>query len=303
MRLLLIVNAKAQSVTPWTINVIERALSTEYDVEVVRTKRKGHATHLARGAAHEGIDLVVSLGGDGTVNEVANGLAGTEVTMAVIPGGGTNVLARSLGIPRDPVEATWYLIAHRNHPPRRVPLGRADDRFFTFGCGVGFDGAIVRDVERRQRLKKGLGHPYYVWSGVRLFLTGVDRGHAPLRLRWGPQLEHRRDGLFLAICQKTRPFTYLGNRELNVCPEAQLELGLDCLALDTFRSATILRIVAQVFGNGRHIRNPHALYLHDQGRIEVTADRPLPMQMDGEYVGNRDRVLLEAVPDALSLRY
>jgi diacylglycerol kinase family enzyme len=303
VRLLLIVNANAQSVTPWTINVIERALSTEYDVDVARTKRKGHATHLARGAAHEGFDIVVSLGGDGTVNEVANGLAETDVIMAVIPGGGTNVLARSLGIPRDPIEATWYLIAHRNNPPRRVPLGRADDRYFTFGCGIGLDGAIVRDVERRQRLKKGFGHPYYVWSGVRLFVTGVDRRHPAVRLRWGPRLEDKRGGLFLAICQKTRPFTYLGNRELNVCPEARLELGLDCLALDTFRTPTILRIVAQAFGKGRHVRNPHAVYLHDQERIEVTADRPLPVQMDGEYLGERDRLLLESVPNVLSLRY
>jgi diacylglycerol kinase family enzyme len=303
VRLLLIVNVNASSVTPWGINVIERALSTEYEVDVARTKRQGHATHLARGAAHEGFGMVVSLGGDGTVNEVANGLAGTEVTMAIIPGGGTNVLARSLGIPRDPIEATWYLIANRNNRPHRVPLGRADDRYFTFGCGIGLDGAIVRDVERRQRLKKGLGHPYYVWSAVRLFFAGIDRRHAPVRLRWGPELEHERGGLFLAICQKTRPFTYLGHRELNVCPDARLELGLDCFAVDSLRTATILRIVAQAFGKAKHVRSPHVLYLHDQERIEVTCDEPLPMQMDGEYLGERDHVLLESVPNALSLRY
>jgi diacylglycerol kinase family enzyme len=303
VRLLLIVNVNASAVTPWAINVIERALSSELDVEVARTKRRDHATHLARGAAHEGFDVVASLGGDGTVNEVANGLAGTQVSMAVIPGGGTNVLARSLGIPRDPIEATWYLIANHRNPPRRVPLGRADGRYFTFACGVGLDGAIVRDVERRQRLKKEIGHPYYVWSAARIFFTGVDRRRPRVRVRWGQNLEHERGGLFLAICQKTRPFTYLGSREMHLCPQARLEKGLDCLALDTLRTPTVLRIVAQTFGSGKHVRNPHVLSLHDQERIEVTCDGPIPVQMDGEYLGDRDRVLLEAVPDALSLLY
>src|SRR5918999_3856932 len=130
MRLLVIVNVNAQSVTPWTVDVIERALASEFKVEVVRTKRKEHAMHLARGAVHEGFDAVVSFGGDGTVNEVANGLAGSAVPLAIIPGGGTNVLARSLGIPPDPIDATAHLLANYRKPPRRVPLGRADGRFF-----------------------------------------------------------------------------------------------------------------------------------------------------------------------------
>ena len=303
MRLLLIVNENASAVSPWAINVIERALSSELDVDVARTKRQDHATHLARGAAHEGFDVVAPLGGDGTVNEVANGLAGTNVSMAVIPGGGTNVLARSLGIPRDPIEATWHLIANHRNAPHRVPLGRADDRYFTFACGIGLDGAIVRDVERRQLLKKEIGHPYYVWSAARIFFTAIDRRRPGVHLRWGPNLEHSRDGLFLAISQKTSPFTYLGSREMHICPDARLEKGLDLLALDTLRTPTVLRIVAQTFGSRKHVRNPHVLSLHDQERIEVISERPLPVQMDGEYLGDRDRLMLESVPDALSLLY
>jgi diacylglycerol kinase family enzyme len=303
MRLLVIVNVNAQSVTPWTVDVIERALASEFKVDVVRTKRKEHAMHLARGAVHEGFDAVASFGGDGTVNEVANGLAGSSVPLAIIPGGGTNVLARSLGIPRDPIEATWYLIAHRDRPPRRVSLGRVEDRYFTFACGVGLDGAIVRDVERRQMLKKGLGHPYYVWSALRIFFGGIDRRRPVIGLRWGPNLEHHRDGLYLAIAQKTRPFTYLGNRELHICPEADFDRGLDCFAVDTMRTDTILRIVAGIFGSHRHVRNRHALYLRDEPRIEVTCAQPLPVQMDGEYIGDRQHIVLESVPDALSLLY
>lgn len=301
MRLLLIVNVNAQSVTPWMVDVIERALASEYKVDRAATKQQGHAMHLARGAAHEGFDLVVSLGGDGTVNEVANGLAGTDVPMAIIPGGGSNVLARSLGIPRDPVEATWYLISSRHREPRRITLGRANGRYYTFTCGIGFDGAIVREVEQRQRRKKGLGNPYYVWSAARLLLAGIDRRKPLVHLRWGSELEHRRDGLFVAISQKTRPFTYLANREMNLCPRARLELGLDCIALDTLAVPTILKIAAQAFGSGKHIRNRHALYLHDQPRIEITCDSPMPAQMDGEYIGEHSRLELEAVPSALSL--
>jgi diacylglycerol kinase family enzyme len=303
VKLLLIVNAKAGSVTPGAVNVIESALSSEFKVERAETKRQGHATHLAQGAAHEGVDLVVSMGGDGTVNEVVNGLAGTHVPLGLIPAGGTNVLARSLGIPKDPVEATWHLLANRNNPPRRVPLGRAAGRYFTFGCGIGFDGAIVREVERRQRMKKNLGHPYFVWSGLRIFFAGVDRKHAPIRLRWGPNLEHERKSLFMAICQKTRPFTYFKDREMNICPEARLEKGIDCLAVDTFRAPTILRIVGQAFRGGVDIRNPHILYLHDQQQIEATGDIDLPVQMDGEYIGDHRKVLFESIPDALSLLY
>lgn len=302
MRLLAIVNVNAQSVTPWTINVIERALSSEFKVELVRTKRKEHATHLARSAVHEGFDVVASFGGDGTVNEVANGLARSHVPMAIIPGGGTNVLARSLGIPHDPVEATWYLIAHRQNQPRRVSLGRANDRYFTFGSGAGLDGAIVRDVERRQALKRGLGHPYYVWSGLRIFAR-VDRRRPVIGLRWGADLEHQRDGFFLAICQKTRPFTYLGNRELHVCPRAGFDRGLDCFAVDTMAPATILRIAAQTLSSHGHVRNRHALYLEDQPRIEVSCELPLPVQTDGEYIGDRDRISFESIPNALSLLY
>jgi diacylglycerol kinase family enzyme len=201
------------------------------------------------------------------------------------------------------VEATWHLLANRNNPPRRVPLGRAADRYFTFACGIGFDGAIVREVERRQRMKKNLGHPYFVWSGLRIFFAGVDRRHAPISLRWGPNLEHERKSLFMAICQKTRPFTYFKDREMNICPEARLEKGIDCLAVDTFRASTILRIVGQAFRGGIDLRNPHILYLHDQQQIEATGDMDLPVQMDGEYIGDHRKVLFESIPDALSLLY
>jgi YegS/Rv2252/BmrU family lipid kinase len=303
MRALLIANVNAATVTPRMAEVMERALSSEMKVDLQATKRQGHATHLARGAVHEDVDLVISFGGDGTVNEVANGLAGSAVPLAIIPGGGTNVLARSLGIPKDPIEATGHLLANLRNEPRRVALGRADDRYFTFACGIGLDGAIVRAVERRQRIKKTAGEWYYVWSGARLLFAGIDRSDPPVTVRWGPDLEHHRDDLFLAIVQNTRPYTYLGDREMHICPRADLDGGLDLLALDRFRLSFILRIVGQMFTTGRHVNNRHVLSLHDQQRIEITTSLPMPVEMDGEYVGDRTTLRMESVANALSVLY
>lgn len=301
MRLLLIANVTAQQVTPWKVTIIESALASAFDLDVVLTKRGGHATHLARGAAHQGVDLVVALGGDGTVNEVANGLAGTSVPMGILPGGGVNVLARSLGIPSDPIEATAHLLHHRDDPPRRVTLGRADGRYFTFSCGVGLDGAIVRQVERRKALKKAGRSGYYAWTALRVFFVGYGRRRPKVSVRWGHDLEHHRDGLFLAIVQNTDPFTYLGPRPMHLCPEADLDGGLDLVALDSLRVGFVLRVIASSFGSGRHTRSRHVLHLHDQQRIEIICDEPLPVQADGEYMGNRERLTLEAVPNALWL--
>ncbi len=299
-RLLLIANVKGRSFTPKRLEVIAKALSSEYTVRVAETKRQGHATHVARGAVHEGIDVVVVMGGDGTLNEVANGLAGSRVPLGILPGGGTNVFARSLGIPEDLFEASAMLLEAAKSEPRRIPLGRADGRYFVFTCGMGFDGAIVRTVERRQRLKKAGGEWFYLWSGVLAF-SRYDRRTPHLTVAWGPELEHRRSGLYLAIGQKASPFTYLREREFRVCPDAELMDGVDLFALDTMKLRTVLRALLQALSSGRQVKGRHAVYLHGEDRIVIEADRPLPVQMDGEYLGERTRLELEVVPDALSV--
>lgn len=301
MRLLLIANVKAQTVTPRKVRFMHRALASQADVELVHTKRRGHGTELARRAVDEGYDVVVVLGGDGTVNEAANALVGTPIPVAIIPGGGTNVLARALGIPRDPVRAAGHLLAVMREPPRRIWVGRADDRYFAFTCGLGLDGAIVRRVERRQLLKKTAGHGYYVWSGFAAALSDYDRRTPLATVRWGDELEHERRGLFLAISQNGRPFTYLLSRPMHLCPMARFDRGLDLIGIESFRIPFLLRMVVRSFGSRRHIRDHRVLHLHDQRRIEIACDRPLPAQMDGEYLGLRDRLSLEAVPDALSV--
>jgi diacylglycerol kinase family enzyme len=301
-RMLLIANANARSVTPYSREVIARALSAEFKVEVAETERPGHAIDLAREAAVEGLDLVVAMGGDGTVNEVANGLAGTQTPMAVLPAGGVNVFARSVGIPEDAVEATGWLLQRLDQPPREIALGRIDERYFTMSCGVGFDGAVVRLVEQRQLLKKAAGDWFFVWTGLRVFYFGYKRRRARIHLSWGEGFAEQREGLHLAIVQKANPYTFLGSRAMRLCPGVEREGGLDCMAVDTMRSWTILRVVAASLGRARHPRFKHVLFLHDQPALRIDCDEALPAQADGEYIGDRSAVTVESVPGALLVR-
>lgn len=301
VRLLLIVNARAGTVTPRKVRFIERALGDETKVERVDTRRRGHATELARGAAEGTHDVVVVVGGDGTINEAVNGLAGSDVGLGIIPGGGTNVLARSLGVPPDPLRAAGHLLARLRAPARRIPLGRADGRYFTFACGMGLDGEIVRQVERRQALKKAAGHGFFLWTALRVGLFDYDLRTPRLEMRWGRDLEHHAEGLVFAICQNLDPFSYLTRLPLHICPRAGIDLGLDCLAARPLGRLRTVRWATQTLGSARHVRDRRAVYLHDQRRIHLRSEGPLPVQMDGEFLGRRDHLELESIPEALAI--
>jgi diacylglycerol kinase family enzyme len=299
--LLLITNANARAVTGYTRDVIVKALSAEFVVDVAETKGPGHAVELARLGVESGVGLVVALGGDGTVNEAANGLAGSDVPLAVVPAGGVNVFARSLGIPEDPIEATGRLLEDLDRPPRRINLGRVGDRYFLMNCGVGFDAAVVHRVEGHQNMKRAAGDAFFVWSALRTFFGGYDRRRPMVRLRWGEGPDECRDGLFTVIVQNAGPFVYWGDLSFRFCPQASFDEGLDAFALDRLRTGTVLRVLAGAIGSGRHLRNKHVVSLRDRLRYEIRCDEPLPLQADGEYLGQRDHVVIESVPDALSV--
>jgi diacylglycerol kinase family enzyme len=302
-RLLLISNGNAYRTTAYQREVIPRALAAEFKVDVSVTTRPGDATLLARQAALDGIAIVAALGGDGTVNEVANGLAGTDSSLAILPAGMANVFARSLGIPDDPIEATGWLVENPDVSPRRVPLGLVADRHFTVSCGVGLDAAIVREVERRQWTKKRVGDWFFVWSGLRVFFRGYDRRKPHIDAAWGPELEERRAGLFLAIAQNTTPYTYFRGRAMRLCPDAEMDGGLDLLALDSLRTRVAIPVVARAFRSARHIRGRHALYVKDRRRFDLRCDRPMPVQVDGEFIGLHERLAIESVPAALGVLF
>jgi diacylglycerol kinase family enzyme len=296
-QLLLIVNTVAQTVTRYARDVIAGALSSEFRVEIGETKGPGHAGELATAAAERGIDLVVALGGDGTVNEVANGLAGTPVPMAVLPGGGANVFARSLGLPRDAVDAAGILLERLHEPPRRVPLGRAGDRWFLANAGVGIDAAIVRRVEERQLAKRLAGDLSYAWSGLRVLFSEYDRHTPHLRVRLG---DTEVDGVFSTMVQNVDPYTYLGDRSIRFCAGASLEGGLDAVAFRTLRTTLITRVLLRAVRSGKPARRA-AAYGHDLAFVRIEADLPMPLQVDGEYVGEVEAISIESVPGALLL--
>jgi diacylglycerol kinase family enzyme len=296
-QLLLVVNAVAQTVTRYARDVITGALSSEFRVEVVETKGPGHARELATGAAERGTDLVVVLGGDGTVNEVANGLAGTTVPMAVLPGGGANVFARSLGLPRDAVEAAGVLLERLHEPPRRVPLGRAGDRWFLANAGVGIDAGIVRRVEERQVAKRLAGDLSFGWSGLRVLFSEYDRRTPHLRVAMD---DTPHEGVFTVMVQNVDPYTYLGDRAIRFCAGASLEGGLDAVAFRTLRTTLVARVVLRALRTGKPLRRA-AAYGHDLTEVKIEADVPMPMQVDGEFVGEVEAVSIQSVPGALLL--
>jgi diacylglycerol kinase family enzyme len=312
MRALLVVNPKATTTSVRSRDVLVRALRSAVDLTVEYTVRRGHAATLARAAAESGIDVVVTLGGDGTVNEAVNGLMTAESALAglagpraqalpalaVVPGGSTNVFARALGQPRDWVDGTSMILeALRNGRHRVIGLGRADDRYFTFAAGVGLDAAVVRRVEQA-RLRGRTSTPgLYFRSIVGQFITGDDRKVPPLSIeRPGEAAE---TDLGTVIVQNTAPWTYLGDRPINPCPDASFDAGLDLIALRVLHVPAAARVVTQIVAGRSTPHGKHLLTLHDQAEFTLRAVRPLAFQLDGDYLGERIKVTFTAVPDAL----
>lgn len=300
-RALLVFNPEATTTSPRVRDVIAHALSDVVSLDVAETKRRDHATEIARAATAAGIDLVFCLGGDGTLNETLNGLAGTRTALAVLPGGGTNVFARSLGLPRDPVEATAVFIERLRDgiPPRRIPLGLMNGRRFAFCAGVGFDAEVVRRVHRHFARKQRWGDTYFVTSALRTFFLETDRRRPSLTLRLPDGRAH--GGLYLAVIANTQPHTYLGSRPFRVNPTARLDAGLDVLAMRSMKTRHILRVVFRAFGRARLGRLRYVVADHDLEAFVIEATTPVAVQVDGEYLGENTEFRFALEPDALAV--
>ena len=301
LKVLLLVNSSASSVTPRTRVVIRKALSADHDVEVKETNRRDHATRLARGAAHDGADVVVVLGGDGTLNEAANGLAGTRTALATLPGGSTNVFARTIGLPNDPIEATSDLLdAMAKDAIRPVGLGNVNGRYFLFHTGVGFDAAIVAQVEKRSGLKRYAGHALFIYAGIETTLRHYDRSrpHFAVHHADGSVVE---DG-FMTVVLNTNPYTYLGNRPFNLAPEATFDRGLVVVTVRTMKVLPFLAIAASALGSGTRLRRSRNVdYRTDVTRCTVLAKTHMPYQVDGDHLGEVERLEFRHEPDVLRL--
>jgi diacylglycerol kinase family enzyme len=312
MRALLVVNPKATTTSERSRDVLVRALRSAVHLTVEYTTRRGHAATLARAAAESGVDVVVTLGGDGTVNEAVNGLMNAEAALAglsgpraqalpalaVVPGGSTNVFARALGLPRDWVDGTSVILeALRDGRHRVIGLGRADDRYFTFAGGVGLDAAVVRRVEQARLRGRKSTPALYMRSIVGQFLIGDDRRTPPLSIeRPG---EPAVPDLGTVIVQNTAPWTYLGDRPVNPSPSASFDRGLDVVALRRLAVTSTTRTLAQLATRKGDPHGKQVLQLHDQDELTVVASRPQPFQLDGDYLGERQKVHFVSVPEAL----
>ena len=300
-RVLLLCNPSASSVTPRARVVIQAAISAEADVTVAETSRRGHATRLAQGAAANGTDAVVVLGGDGTLNEAANGLVGSATALAALPGGSTNVFARTIGLPNDPIEATGALIESlRAGRRQRVGLGNANGRYFTFHVGAGFDAAVVAEVEKRSSLKRYAGNPLFVYASFRTWFRGFDRSAPPFAV-------HHADGTivedgYFSIIQKTDPYTYLGRRALSLAPEASMHSGLAITTLKSMSFSTIMGATGSALGSGRWLRHSRRIDRRvDMDSVTLVGHRKFPYQLDGDYLGEVDRLELRYEPDCLDV--
>jgi len=300
MRALLIVNPQATATTARARDVLARALASDLKLDVVETERRGHAADLARQAVVDDLDVVVALGGDGTVNEVVNGLVGSTVSFAVVPGGSTNVFARALGLSASPVEATSEILdALRANRRRVINLGQADERYFTFCAGLGIDAEVVHEVERRRRAGRRATPGLYVRSAVRHFYSGCDRKDPALTL-----LEPGAEpvaGLFNLVVANGRPWTYLGGRMVDPCPDGDFDAGLDVLGLTRLSTYSMLRTVRQILVERARVKGRRLVARHDLDTFTVTSTRPIAVQLDGDYVGEREQVVFRSVPRALAV--
>lgn len=300
MQILLIVNAFASSVTARNRVLIQQALRQAGEVTVVETNRRGHATRFAQDAAKRGVDVVVALGGDGTLNEAANGLAGTDTALAVLPGGSTNVFARSLGLPNDPVPAARKVVdALRLGLDQRVGLGQVNGRYFTFHTGVGFDAAVVRRVEQRASLKRWAGHPLFIWAALATWAHGYDRRHPHFAVRY-PDGSAVEDGFF-TIVLNTSPYTFLGNRPLDLSSAATLERGLVAVTFRSLGAARFLGTLGRAL-RGKELTSGRTTDVRtDLTELVIESDRPFPHQVDGDELGDTRHLAFRHVPDVLRL--
>ena len=316
---MLIVNSFASSVTARNTVVVHRRLSEggsepdgtrdrrRHDVEVVETNRRGHATRFAHDAARRGFDVVIGYGGDGTLNEVATGIAGTDTALGVLPGGSTNVFARTLGMPNDPVEAVEHLVAGiEADDVRPIGLGRVNGRYFCFHTGIGFDAAVVERVERHGSLKRWLGHPLFIYAGLSTWLSGYDRKrpHFSVESTGDEGAVDRLDDGYFTIVLNTNPYTYLGNRPLDLSPAAGLDQpGLVAITFTTMRATAILRSLAGALRGGGVKPAPHLDVRTHVDRLVVEHAEPFPYQVDGDALGETTELDIRHVPDAVRLVY
>ena len=302
-RMLVIVNPYATTVSDRLKYLVVYALQSRYEVEAVDTKARNHATELCREAADEGYDVVVAFGGDGTVNEAANGLVGSDTPLTCLPGGSTNVFSRILGIPNDVVDATEHLLQMADRfEPRRVDLGRVNGRHFTFSSGIGLDASVTERVDSHPKLKSRFTNLYYTYAAI----TTFSRKYVvnPPRIR--VEVDGASAEGVTMIAQNADPFTFFRDRPIRVARDGTLDDGK--LSLAVLRRASPVdmpTIIGRVFSSRsatvlRH-RQIEGFADVEWARVTSVDGRPFPLQVDGDYLGEVEEAAYTVVPRSLSV--
>jgi diacylglycerol kinase family enzyme len=301
-RMLIIVNPYATTVSDRLKNLVVYALRGRYDVVAIDTEARDHATELCRQAAKEHYDVVVAFGGDGTVNEAANGLAGSDTPLSCLPGGRANVYCRMLGIPVDVVDATEHMLRLADDwRPRRVDLARVNERYFTFSAGLGLDASVVERVDAHPRLKTRLGEWYYAWAAVGTF----NRRYLLRPPRLEAELAGARIDGVTALVQNATPYTYFGNRPVEMGEGASLQSGdLSGIVLQRASPVDIPTIVWRALSHGARLSRHRRVYPFSELsslRVRSRDERPLPLQVDGDFIGTVEEAVFGVEPRAISV--
>jgi diacylglycerol kinase family enzyme len=299
-RLLVVVNPHAASMSERLRDLVVSALHDRYDVHAVDTQRRGHATDLCRDAAAAGYDAVVAFGGDGTVNEAANALAGSPIPLACLPGGSNNVFAKILGVPADVVDATEHLLELADRwAPRHVDLGRAGERLFTFAAGVGLDASVVERVDRHPDRKARFGPWYFAERAVTTFLSRYVV--APPRLQ--VEVAGRRLRGVSVFLQNAAPYTYFESRPVNLVEGATLHSGdLAGVVLTRARPHDVPALTLRALSGAARVAEHPGVAAFSGARSVIVRSldgRPVPVQVDGDHVGDAVEVAFEVSAGAL----
>lgn len=301
-RMLVIVNPYATTVSDRLKHLVVYALQGRYEVEAIDTAARQHAIALAREAADEGFDVVVAFGGDGTVNEAANGLAGSSTPLTTLPGGSTNVLCKMLGIPGDIVDATEHLLRLADRfEPRKVDLARVNDRWFTFSAGYGLDASVVERVDARPTLKAKYGPMFYASCGTAVFLRRYVVGPPAISAQWD---DGEADGVTVLV-QNGDPYTYWKDRPIHMAADSDLESGkLAGLVLERSTPTVMPGVMLRAFAKSPRMTGHRAVtgFSDVDGLVCRSTDgRPVPLQVDGDHIGNVTEAVFSVRPGGLTV--
>jgi diacylglycerol kinase family enzyme len=292
-----IVNPNAGKLNQRDRQAVVDALRRKLPVEVVWSPLRDAGVTLAREAAEAGTRVVIAFGGDGHVNEVANGVARSGASLGIIPGGTMNVFSRTMGIPLDPYRAVDHLVDALDRDHRVVPLGRTNERYFTFSAGCGFDAEAAERVERLTANKRRFGEAFFYWSAFRVLADSFRRRDPTMTLSG----DFGEVPVAMAIACNVGPYAYLGSRPVNLAPEVQLDSGVDVFAMKNMRLGALPLYVWRVAVSGDLVHHRDAFYASDLTWFEVRSAEPFSRHVDGEPLPPTTRARFSIAPNALSV--